>query len=166
MRKRKLFATFVPLLALSGAFLLGQAEIDFEGNYKDFQKLPPQTLQNHDFTFVRLMYNGRIPHYLKNWYTDYPTGDRNLAQILQRVTGIDVSTETRVIPVHDLDLFNYPMIYSGEAGQMVFDSTDATRETRYTRIQAERCATRYHAPLFSTSPSGSIVRCTTFRPSR
>jgi Domain of unknown function (DUF4159) len=71
------------------------------------------------------MYNGRIPHYLKNWYTDYPTGDQNLIRILGRVTGIDVAPETRAIPVHHPDLFSYPMIYSAEAGQMVLDNSDA-----------------------------------------
>ncbi len=128
---RKLLGTVIPLLLVSGAFLLAQEEIEFEGNTSDFRRLPPQTIQNHDFTFVRLMYNGRIPHYLKNWYTDYPTGDRNLIEILHRVTDIDVSPETRVVPIHHPDLFKYPMIYSGEAGQMVFDDTDAEALREY-----------------------------------
>src|SRR5215510_4881009 len=122
---RKLSGVLMPLVVLSGVLLVAQEGLDYEGNYGDFRRLPPQTVQEHDFTFVRLMYNGRIPHYLKNWYTDYPTGDRNLVRILRRVTGIDVSPETRVIPVHHPDLFNYPMIYSAEAGQMVLDDHDA-----------------------------------------
>jgi len=44
--------------------------------------------------------------------------------------------------------------------------TETTRETRYTRIPAERRATRYQAPPLSTRPSGSIVRWTTSPPSR
>ena len=121
----------IPLAALSGAFLLAQEEFEFEGNIKDLRRLPPQTTQKHDFTFVRLMYNGRIPHYIKNWYTDYPTGDRNLVQILRRSTDIDVSPETRVIPIQHPDLFSYPMIYSSEAGQMVLDDSDANRLREY-----------------------------------
>ena len=123
---RKLLGILIPLLALSGAILLAQEEFEFHGNSKDLRKLPPQTRQSHDYTFVRLMYNGRIPGYLKNWYTDYPTGDRNLVDILRRITRMDVSGESRVVPIHHPDLFNYPMIYSGEAGQMVFDDSDAT----------------------------------------
>src|SRR5215813_1563801 len=92
---RTLFGMLVPLLVLSGV-LLAQEEFDYEGNYSDFRRLPPQKMQEHDFTFVRLMYNGRIPHYLKNWYTDYPTGDQNLVRILRRITAIDVAPETRV----------------------------------------------------------------------
>lgn len=113
-------------MSLCAAFLFAQEHIDFDGNYNDLYRLPPQTIQNHDFTFVRLLYNGRIPGYLKNWYTDYPTGDQNLVQILCRVTGIDVAPEPRVIPVHHPDLFKYPMIYSVEAGQLVLDDADAT----------------------------------------
>src|SRR6478672_5367363 len=128
---RKVLGALIPLLAFSGAFLVAQVEVDFEGNYHDFSRLPPQPPQNHDFTFVRLMYNGRIPHYLKNWYTDYPTGDRNLVQILNRVTDIDVAPESRVVPIHDPDLFRYPMLYSAEAGQMVFDDADAARLREY-----------------------------------
>ena len=128
---RKLLGTLIPLLALSGAILLAQEEWEFQGNIKDFRKLPRQTAQHHDFTFVRLMYNGRIPRYLKNWYTDYPTGDRNLVGILNRVTSIDVAPESRVIPIHHPDLFNYPMIYSGEAGQMIFDESDARTMREY-----------------------------------
>jgi hypothetical protein len=127
---RKLLGTLVPLL-VSGVLLLAQEELEFDGNYGDFRRLPPQTTQNQDFTFVRLMYNGRIPHYLKNWYTDYPTGDRNLVQILNRVTGIDVAPQSRVMPIHHPDLFQYPMLYSAEAGQMVFDDADAARLREY-----------------------------------
>jgi hypothetical protein len=123
--RKKLLGTTISLMVLSGALLLAQEGLDFLGDYSDFRRLPPQTRQNHDFTFVRLMYNGRIPNYLKNWYTDYPTGDRNLVEILHRVTSIDVAPESRVLPIHHPDLFCYPMVYSGEAGQMVFDDSDA-----------------------------------------
>src|SRR5262245_41163683 len=91
---RKLLGTLIPLVVLPGVLLVAQEGLDYEGNYADFRRLPPQTAQEHDFTFVRLMYNGRIPHYLKNWYTDYPTGDRNLVRILRRVTDIDVSPQS------------------------------------------------------------------------
>ena len=97
--------TLVPLLLLCGIFGLAQ-EAEFYGNYGDMRLLPPQTLQHNDFTFVRLMYNGRIPHYIKNWYTDYPTGDQNLVCILRRTSGIDVAQETRVISVHHPDLLS------------------------------------------------------------
>src|SRR5262245_31886805 len=93
-------SVLVPLLVLSGALLVAQEGLDYKGDSGDLRRLPPQTMQKHDFTFVRLMYNGRIPHYLKNWYTDYPTGDQNLVRILRRTTGVDVAPETRVVQIH------------------------------------------------------------------
>ena len=122
---RKALGILIPLVAISGLLLFGQEYGYLDGKYEDIKQLPPQNQQDHDFTFVRLIYNGRIPGYLKNWYTDYPTGDRNLVDILQRMTRIDVAPENRAIPIHDPDLFNYPMIYSCEAGQMILDESDA-----------------------------------------
>ena len=131
-RKWSRLGTLIPLLALSTALLLAQDyEMFLDGKYEDFRRLPAQNQQNHEFTFVRLIYNGRIPGYLKNWYTDYPTGDRNLVDVLHRLTNIDIAPESRAIPIHHPDLFNYPMIYSGEAGQMVFDQSDATAMREY-----------------------------------
>ena len=125
--RAKLLGMLFPFLALFAALLMAQDyEMLLEGKYDDFLRLPRQTQQNHDFTFVRLIYNGRIPGYLKNWYTDYPTGDRNLVDVLQRLTYLDVAPESRAIPIHHADLFNYPMIYSGEAGQMRLDTSDAS----------------------------------------
>jgi hypothetical protein len=122
----KLVGLLLPLLALSATFIRATAlDLVFNGNVGDVKQLPPQTPQPHDFTFVRLMYNGRMSGYIKNWYTDYPTGDENLIHVLQRMTDVDVSPETRCIPIQHPDLFNYPMIYSSEAGQMIFDDSDA-----------------------------------------
>ena len=125
-RSVKLIGLLLPLLVLS-ATLIRATDLDLllDGNVGDFKHLPPQTRQDHDFTFVRLMYNGRIPGYIKNWYTDYPTGDENLIHVLHRMTDIDVAPQTRCIPIQHPDLFNYPMIYSSEAGQMIFDDSDA-----------------------------------------
>jgi hypothetical protein len=123
MRKR--LGTVIPLIVLCGAFVVAQEHLEFYGNYNDFRQLPPQTVQQNDFTFARLMFNGRIPGYLKNWYTDYPTGDANLVNVLQRATDIDIAPESRVVPIQHPDLFRYPMIYSAEAGQMVLDDRDA-----------------------------------------
>jgi Domain of unknown function (DUF4159) len=124
-RRVKLVGMLVPLLVISATYILAtEFDLLLEGNINDFRKLPNQTRQDSGFTFVRLMYNGRIPGYIKNWYTDYPTGDENLIHVLQRMTDIDVAPEGRVIPIHHPDLFNYPMIYSAEAGQMVFDDSD------------------------------------------
>jgi len=131
-RRWRLLGVLIPLLAISGALLVAQDyEMVLDGKYDDFRRLAPQNKQSHDFTFVRLIYNGRIPGYLKNWYTDYPTGDRHLVEILRRLTYLDVAPESRAIPLHHPDLFNYPMIYSSEAGQMLFNESDAAMLREY-----------------------------------
>ncbi len=128
----RLVGMLIPLLVLS-ATLVFAANFDLllDGNISDMRHLPNQTRQNHDFTFVRLMYNGRIPGYIKNWYTDYPAGDENLIRVLHRMTDIDIAPESRVIPIHHPDLFNYPMIYSVEAGQMVLNESDGSMLREY-----------------------------------
>ena len=128
---KKFFAACLCVLSLSIAMAQVPAEFLLEGNYGDFKQFHPQTHQPHEFTFVRLMYQGRIPGYIKNWYTDLPTGDRNLVEILKRSTGIDVAPEPRVVPAFSPDLFNYPFVYSSEAGQMVLDDIDARMLREY-----------------------------------
>jgi hypothetical protein len=100
-------------------------ELILDGDVKDLQRLPQQTQQPHEFTFVRLIYNGRIPGYLKNWYTDYPSGDEHLVSMLGRITGLDVAPESRALPIQHPDLFNYPMVYSVEGGQMLLSDSEA-----------------------------------------
>jgi len=122
----KWLRTVVPLIAICSILARSQdLEMLLEGRVEDVSRLPVQTHQANEFTFVRLIYNGRIPGYLKNWYTDYPTGDRNLLNVLRRQTVVDIAPQSRALPIHHPDLFSYPMVYSVEAGQMVLTQDDA-----------------------------------------
>jgi hypothetical protein len=130
--KRITAGTLIPLLMLCATMLWAEAlDLLLVGKVEDFRLLPHQSRQKHEFTFVRLMYNGRIPGYIKNWYTDYPKGDRQIINILGRLTALDVAPEERALPIHHPDLFNYPMIYSAEGGQLVLKSDDAARLREY-----------------------------------
>ncbi len=116
----------LPLIAISAVLMFAQEfELILDGKFTDLSRLPAQDRQAHEFTFVRLIYNGRISAYLKNWYTDYPKGDRQLINVLHRLTGIDVAPQERALPIHHPDIFNYPMLYSAEGGQMVLDKSDS-----------------------------------------
>jgi hypothetical protein len=115
----------IPLLVTVLASASADKFLALFGKVDDFRQLSPQVRQDHEFTFIRVIYNGRVPAYLKNWYTDYPTGDQNLLQVLRRLTRIDVAPESRALPIRHPDLFNYPMLYSGEGGQMILDSREA-----------------------------------------
>ena len=119
-------------LLIASGFLCAQHETFwFLGNYGDVKLLPAQTNQRNEFIFVRLIYNGRIPSYIKNWYTDYPTGDQNLIKIIRRSTNIDIAPEVGAISIQNTDIFKYPFIYSAEGGQIVFDDSDAKRMREY-----------------------------------
>ena len=90
----KLLGAVILIVGATAVLLYAQDyELLLEGNYADFQQLEPQTPQNHEFTFVRLIYNGRIQGYLKNWYTDYPKGDIQLIDMLNRMTSVDIAPE-------------------------------------------------------------------------
>lgn len=95
------------------------------GRYDDLHLLAPQVPQPEEFSFVRLIYNGQISGYYKNWYTDYPKGDRQLIEILRRLTNLDIAPSERAIPIRHPDLVRYPFVYSAEAGQMRLDSSGA-----------------------------------------
>lgn len=101
------------------------------GNYGDVNFIPPQNTQERSFTFARLVYNGRISGYIKNWYTDYPEGDKTLIEVVKRLTEIDITSDGRVVPINHPDLFKYPFVFSIEGGQMVLSSDDAFRLREY-----------------------------------
>jgi hypothetical protein len=112
-------------ISLISMTLAAVRDVELVGDKTDVYRLSQQTQQDETFTFVRLIYNGRVPGYLKNWYTDYPTGDENLIAILERVTGLDVAPKTRAIAIDNPALYKYPFVYSTEAGQMVLSEFDA-----------------------------------------
>lgn len=125
------FTFFIFLLLFVGFSYSQDGLPAMVGNYDDLKFIPPQVRQENDFTFVRLIYNGRIPDYIKNWYTDYPKGDETLVTVIKRLTNVDVAFEERAIPINHPDLFNYPMIYVSEPEQMVLDKKDALRLREY-----------------------------------
>ncbi len=106
------------------------ANPDFIGSYDDAKSIEQDKQLTNQFVFTRLIYNGRIQdsfprHYAKNWYTDYPKGDRQLIWALRRLTQLDIAENERAIAITNPDLFRYPFIYTSEPGQMVLTSKDA-----------------------------------------
>ena len=120
------------LLILLSGFLYSQDGFPgMTGGYGDLKFILPQTLQPNGFSFARLVYNGRVPNLNKNWYTDYPEGDKTIVTVLKRITNIDVASEWRAIPINSPDLFKYPFLYSSEGGQMILDDSDVDRMRKY-----------------------------------
>src|SRR5256884_9547485 len=114
------------LAAVAAAVVYGQEELGLLGRYDDVRRIPDNlTKETDEFVFTRLIYNGQIPGYYKNWYTDYPRADRNLIAVLKRLTNIRIADGERVVPINDPDLFKYPLVYSSEVEQMVLTDQDA-----------------------------------------
>jgi hypothetical protein len=117
---------FVAVVTAAGVYAQDE-ELGLLGRYDDVRRIPFNYTKNtNEFVFTRLIYNGQIPGYYKNWYTDYPRADRNLILVLKRLTNIPIADGERAIPINDPDLFNYPLVYSSEVEQMVLTDEDAT----------------------------------------
>ncbi|HLQ78426.1 MAG TPA: DUF4159 domain-containing protein [Terriglobia bacterium] len=123
-------AALALILTAAGA-LLSQEDLRFLGKYEDARGIPKPPPDRAQFVFTRLIYNGRIPRYYKNWYTDYPKGDRQLIEGLKRLTDLSIADQGRVVAINDPELFQYPFVYSSEVGQMVLNPDDAAIMREY-----------------------------------
>jgi hypothetical protein len=124
MVKRLSIAGVLALLLILGT-VYAQQEVNFLGRYDDVKYIKQDRTDTNQFVFARLIYNGRILGYYKNWYTDYPKGDEQLIMGLKRLTNLNIADHERAIPLNDPDLFKYPFLYSSEVGQLVFTADDA-----------------------------------------
>ncbi len=112
-------------------FYPDQPQLFYEGNYKDIKRIIQDSERTNRFVFARLVYNGLIPHYIKNWYTDWPKSDRQLIMGLQRLSNVRIAEHERVVPLNDPNLFQYPFLYTSEPGQMVLSDADASIMREY-----------------------------------
>jgi hypothetical protein len=129
--KRFLLAAMFAGIGAIATFALAQEELDLIGRYDDARQIDQPKEETTQIVFTRLIYNGQIPGYYKNWYTDYPKSDRQLIQGLQRLTNLDIADHERAIAVTDPELFKYPFVYTSEPGQMLFNNQDAAIMREY-----------------------------------
>jgi hypothetical protein len=128
-RRRILLA--MAALVVVGTLFAQQPELPFLGNYSDVRFIRQSTEETDQIVFARLIYNGRIPAYYKNWYTDYPKSDELLIQGIRRLTNLNISEEPRAIALTDPNLFKYPFLYTSEPGQMLLTDNDAAIMREY-----------------------------------
>jgi len=130
MKKAVILSLMIALFGAAAVF--AQEEFNLLGRYEDVKLMPENnTGSTNQFVFTRLVYNGRIPSYYKNWYTDYPRVDLHIIEALKRLTNIDIADKPRSVPINDPDLFKYPLIYSIETEQMVLTDEDAAHLREY-----------------------------------
>jgi hypothetical protein len=106
-------------------------ELGFIGRYDDAEFIDQPNDDTNQIIFARLIYNGRIPGYIKNWYTDYPKSDRQLIMGLKRLTNLNIADHERAVRITDPDLYKYPFLYTSEPGQMVLTDKDAAIMAEY-----------------------------------
>ena len=123
MKRGFIFALLL-LVSLAVATIFAQ-EIGLLGRYDDARYIEQPKQDTNQIVFARLIYNGRIPGYYKNWYTDYPKADRQLIMGLKRLTNLNIADYERAVAINDPDLFRYPFIYTSEPEQMVLTEQDA-----------------------------------------
>lgn len=122
--KRLWIGAFVILIVIAAGTIFAQ-ELGLLGRYDDVRYIVQPKEDTNQIVFARMVYNGRIPGYYKNWYTDYPAADENLIRGLKRLTNLNIADHDRVVPINDPNLFKYPFIYTSEPEQMVLTDEDA-----------------------------------------
>ena len=119
------------LLTCIAAGKISAQELGLLGRYDDAHYIEQPLDDTNQIVFARLIYNGRIPGYYKNWYTDYPKADRQLIMGLKRLTNLNIADYERAVALNDPDLFKYPFIYTSEPAQMVLTDEDAAAMREY-----------------------------------
>lgn len=114
----------------------------YEG-YDGRSELPADYEEPGEFVVGRLMYpsagrgfsgGGRWRQGGTSWAVDYPRGDRTFAELLDRFTRADVrSVEQPVNPEDGDDIFYWPFLMTGLAGNWDLDETHVAKLREYLR---------------------------------
>src|SRR6185369_15486813 len=128
--KRAWMGAIVLLICIAAGSIFAQ-ELGLLGRYDDARYIDQPKGETNQIVFARLIYNGRIPGYYKNWYTDYPKCDEQLIMGIKRLTNLHIADHEVAIPLTDPNLFKYPFLYSSEVGQLVFTDEDAAIMREY-----------------------------------
>jgi hypothetical protein len=86
------------------------------------------------FVFARVRYKswgGGWGRRGGRWATDYPDADLNLSYRLQQLTTVESDPNGRVIELTDDELFDYPLIYLIEPGDMYLDDDEVLALRKY-----------------------------------
>jgi hypothetical protein len=92
-----------------------------------------QTLQNDNFTFVRIKYHsGKFSYgfHLRfqlwdSWEVDYPTAEENFLRVLKEITRVPINDQAIAVSLTDPQLFNFSFAYVLEVGFMQLSPSEA-----------------------------------------
>src|SRR5690606_4258778 len=74
--------------------------------------------ETHSFYFTRAIYGGGGNFRGSAWAVDYPDADLWIVNVLNRLTGVDVSPYDNLVQLDDPNLRKYPFLYAVEVGSM------------------------------------------------
>src|SRR5690606_20506875 len=85
--------------------------------------------------FTRMVYSDRgargFGRAYGSWTVDYPEAEHHFTEGVTRLTRVDVGRESRILPVTDDAIFDYPWLYAVEVGRWELDDTEAERLREY-----------------------------------
>ncbi|HUF71624.1 MAG TPA: DUF4159 domain-containing protein [Gammaproteobacteria bacterium] len=133
-RGRRLGAAILLGLGLSTMLYAQLPFREYPGMERDSFGRPADWQEPGEFVVGRLMYpprsgdrmfgGGNWEHGGTSWTVDYPRGDRTFANLLERLTVIDVRSVEQPVNLNDGDdVFNWPFLLVGMPGS--WDLTDA-----------------------------------------
>jgi hypothetical protein len=98
------------------------------------EPVQPNPQYDGQFTFARIRYGPPTEFVSRNipWSHDYPVGEQNFMQMLDRVSLLGPKTaETSIVALDDPELFRYPMAYMAEPGYWELTDEEAVRFREY-----------------------------------
>jgi hypothetical protein len=86
------------------------------------------------FTFVRVRYSSYGRGWRGGggkWATDYPDADLNFSYRLQQLTSIETDPNGKVLELTDAAIFDYPLLYLIEPGDMYLEEAEVQALRKY-----------------------------------
>ena len=96
------------------------------------QSMPTVEYDSH-FVFTRIRYGASLGRfYGGGWEHDYPTAERNFAEILDYITNMRVRKDgSNILDLDDSRIFENPVIYMSEPGNWTTDDAEAANLRAY-----------------------------------
>jgi len=139
-RRWLLLGPLVAVLIAAGAlaqYRRGRREIDLSnidrGGVPEWKN--DERFKDDVFTFARVRYSsygrGGWGYGGGRWATDYPDADLNFSYRLQQLTAIETDPNGKVLELTDDAIFDYPLLYLIEPGDMYLDDAEVAALRKY-----------------------------------
>lgn len=143
MRRRSLVVLVPVLVLLVAAATMAQyrrGRREIEPALMDRGGVPEwkndERFKDDVFTFARVRYSsyGRGGYGYRSggrWATDYPDADLNFSYRLQQLTAIEADPNGKVLELTDEAIFDYPLLYMIEPGDMYLEDAEVAGLRKY-----------------------------------